>query len=107
MAETFNKHYNLLGYLHWKQKLMKDQQNNRMHTNVIQPNIKTHLIYRNVDHIMAEMASAILQMVLKVTVNITLTEKHLALPCTTGTRVVRTCHTKPSVKGTIKLLVKF
>jgi hypothetical protein len=92
MAETCNKHYNLLGYLQWKQKLMKDQQNNRMHTNVTrQPNINTHLIYRNVHNIMAEMASAILQMVLKV--NITLKEKHQGLPCTTGTRVVRTCHT--------------
>jgi len=65
-----------------------------MHTNVTrQPNINTHLMYRNANHITAEMVSEILQRVLTVTVNIILDEKHLALPCMKGTRIVRTCLT--------------
>jgi len=50
-------------------------------------------MYRNVNQITAEMAYKILQRVLTVTVNITLEEKHLALPCMKGTSVVKTCLT--------------
>jgi len=50
-------------------------------------------MHRNVNHIIAEMASEILRRVLTVTVNITLEEKHLALPCMEGTSIDLTCLT--------------